>query len=83
MNELGLAIRLARVVSGKSQWDLAKQFGLHPVVINYIEHGKRSIDPILARAILKELKTSAPKDSRLASLVLAEVEKIVQRTSDT
>jgi hypothetical protein len=75
--ELSLAIRLARVVSGKSQWDIAKHFGLHPIVVNQMEHGKREIDTKLAREMMKEFRAGAPKNSHFASLVLTEAEKII------
>lgn len=44
-NEIGLAIRLARVAAGESQWQVAAKVGIHPSILNMIEGGKRMPDP--------------------------------------
>ena len=81
-NDVGMAIRLARIATGKTQWELARKLGVHPVVVNYLEHGKRVRDVNLANAILKELKASTPRlRSRLVSLVMEEAERIVNEAS--
>jgi transcriptional regulator with XRE-family HTH domain len=80
-NELGLALRLARVAVGKSQWAIARKTGIHPVTINYIEHGKRMLDADTAKIMLREIKTGAPK-SHLVDVVLDAAEKVVNNVAD-
>lgn len=75
-NEMGLALRLARTATGKSQWDIARKLGLHPVVVNYIERGKRLPTANLAKAMMKEIKQGAP-NSKLVLLVLGEAERVL------
>ncbi len=58
--EIGLAIRLARVAVGKSQWRVAAKCNIHPGILNMIEAGKHMPDPRLARHVLNELGTDAP-----------------------
>jgi transcriptional regulator with XRE-family HTH domain len=80
-NELGLALRLARVAVGKSQWAVARKTGIHPVVVNYLEHGKRKVDANTARALLREIKDGAPK-SHLVDVVLDAATQAVNDVAD-
>jgi ribosome-binding protein aMBF1 (putative translation factor) len=74
-NEIGLAMRLARIAVGRSQWQVAAKIGIHPSILNLIECGKRVPDPALARSVLKELGEDAPR-SPLVTLVLKEAQRI-------
>jgi transcriptional regulator with XRE-family HTH domain len=80
-NELGLALRLARVAVGKTQWDIARKVGIHPVVVNYIEHGKRALDADTAKIMLREIKAGAPK-SHLVDVVLDAATEVVGNVAD-
>jgi ribosome-binding protein aMBF1 (putative translation factor) len=73
-DEIGLAIRLGRVAVGLSQWQLAQKLGVHPVVINSIERGKRVPDAGLVRSMLDAIEASAT-GSRLVGVVLREAER--------
>ena len=61
-DEIGLALRLARVACNRTQWSVARQVNVHPVQLNLIEHGKRAPHPHQARRILDALTKSAPKN---------------------
>lgn len=81
-NDVGMAVRLARVACGKTQWQLARKLGVHPVVLNHLERGTRVQDVKLADAMLKELQASTPRPrSRLVDLVMQEAERIVCEAS--
>jgi len=77
-NEIGLAIRLARVAVGLSQWQLAAKVESHPTMINLIENGKRTPDARLVKNILRELDTHAGQASPLVKLVLKEARRITE-----
>lgn len=68
-SEIGLAIKLARVAVGKSQWQVAAKVGIHPSILNLIENGRRTPNPELAKSVLEELGIGGPH-TPLASLVL-------------
>ena len=59
-SEIGLALKLARVATGLTQWDLALATGIHPGVILEIEHGRRAPSPELATRMLAEFQARAP-----------------------
>lgn len=74
-NEIGLALRLARIAVGKTQWQVAAKIGVHPSIVNLIENGKRMPDRKFVNAMLGELETNPP-DSPLVTLVLNEAKRI-------
>lgn len=74
-NEIGLALRLARIAVGKTQWQVAAKIGVHPSMVNLIESGKRMPEEKFVRAMLDELNTNPP-DSPLVTLVLNEAKRI-------
>lgn len=49
-NETGLALRLARIAVGKTQWQIAAKIGVHPSLLNLIESGKRAPEAKEVRA---------------------------------
>jgi len=74
-NEIGLALRLARIAVGKTQWQVAAKIGVHPSLLNLIESGKRMPEPKYVRAMLEELDANPP-NSPLVALVLNEAKRI-------
>ena len=81
-NEIALALRLARVAMNRTQWDIARHLGIHPVHLNYLERGTRPADPVLVQRVLHELDATAPK-SPLATLVLREAHRIAKKTGSS
>ncbi|MBM3130962.1 MAG: helix-turn-helix transcriptional regulator [Chloroflexi bacterium] len=75
-NEIGLAIRLARVAVGKSQWQVARRVGVHPASVNHFERGKRVPDAETVRRLWNAIEIDAPK-SPLVAMVLKESRKVV------
>ena len=73
-DDFGLAMRLARVAVGRSQYQLAARVGIHPTTLNAIERGKKQASARLFRVVLDELKNGAPV-SPLVTSILDEVEK--------
>lgn len=82
-NELGLAIRLARIAAGLSQWQLAAKADTHPTTINLIERGKIEPSARIIERAFAELELSAPRTSALAALVLRETRRIVEKYAAT
>ncbi len=74
--DLGLALRLARIVAGMSQWEIASKVGSHQSVVNYLETGKQ-VKPELARACLAACAAAAPR-SPFAQAVLREARQVVE-----
>lgn len=74
-NEIGLALRLARVAVGKTQWQIAAKLGVHPSLVNLIESGKRVPEEKFVHAMLAELSIDQPNSS-LVILVLNEARRI-------
>ncbi len=74
-NEIGLALRLARIAVGKTQWQVAAKIGVHPSMVNLIESGKRIPEEKFVNAMLDELNMNPP-DSPLVILVLNEAKRI-------
>lgn len=75
----GLAIRLGRVATGCSQYQLAARVGIHPTLLNQIERGKKVPSADLFQNIIREFKR-VPPDSSLVASVLREVEKLARTT---
>lgn len=75
-NQIGLALRLARTSVGKTQFQISQKLGIHPVTVNYFECGKRVPSPETIRAMLKIIKTDAPKN-HLVDVVLGAVERVL------
>jgi transcriptional regulator with XRE-family HTH domain len=76
-SEIGLALRLARVAVGKTQWQVAAKIGVHPSLLNLIESGRRIPESKFVRAMLDELSANPP-DSPLVTLVLKEARRIAE-----
>jgi transcriptional regulator with XRE-family HTH domain len=74
-NEIGLALRLARIAVGKTQWQVAAKIGVHPSLLNLIESGKRAAEPKLVHSVLDELSANPP-NTPLVALVLNEARRI-------
>lgn len=81
MNELGLAIRLARVAVGLTQWQLAAIVESHPTTINLIERGKIIPNSEHVQHIFDALDARVPPTSRLAVLVLREARRAAESTT--
>jgi transcriptional regulator with XRE-family HTH domain len=79
-NEIGLAIRLARVAVGKSQGQVVAKIGIHPSILNMIESGKRIPDVQITWDVLAALNADAPR-SRLVTLVLKEAGRVAGELS--
>ncbi len=76
-NEIGLALRLAVIAVGKTQWQVAAKIGAHPSLLNLIESGKRMPQPKLVSAVLDELSANPPS-TPLVALVLKEARRIAE-----
>jgi len=56
----GIELKVWRVRAGLTQWDLARELGLHPARISEMEKGRRSIPAELALRIHEILALRAP-----------------------
>lgn len=74
-NEIGLALRLARIAVGKTQWQVAAKIDMHPSMLNLIESSKRMPDQKFVSAMPDKLNTNPP-DSPLVALVLNEAKRL-------
>src|SRR5512142_1143186 len=81
--EVGLALRLARIAVGKSQWQVAAKVGIHPSLLNLVEAGKRVPEVALVQALLRELSQgNGPAASPLVALVLTEAHRIAAESQE-
>ena len=57
----GLELKLLRVTSELTQWDLAQRLGVHPARVSEMERGRRPITPDVEQALknIFGVKTSA------------------------
>ena len=46
-----LELKLLSVKAGLTQWDLAKQLGVHPARVSEMERGRRPITPDVEQAL--------------------------------
>ncbi len=76
-NKIGLALRLPRISVGKTQSQVAAKIGVHPSLINFIELGKRAVQPRPPQSLLEESSRDAP-DSPLVALALQEAHRIAR-----
>lgn len=79
-NEIGLALRLARIAVGKTQWQVAAKIGVHPSLLNLIESGKRMPESKFVHSVLDELSVNPPS-TPLVTLVLKEAHRIAEEVS--
>ena len=47
----GIELKLARVRTGLTQWDLALKLGLHPARLSEMETGKRQVPDVIAERV--------------------------------
>jgi len=56
----GIELKVWRVRAGLTQWDLARELGLHPARISEMERERRPIPPELVLRIYEILALRAP-----------------------
>lgn len=77
LSDVQLALRVARVAAEQPQFVTAAKVGLHPVILNQIERGRRHVDSELAHKILDGL-SSEKSCSPFARAVIAEARRVIE-----